>query len=186
MTTMRFDIQLRCYFGIPPSCELKHLKLKEQQKNERKIVSKQRQQAGKQSKADKKNNQDVKLIEVVQCSVRDCSSPCPGDLDVAYFVTHAAGKLSRLIDYQQEEIKSQNARRGWERGNSSGKSQTTDHVTSRTLRIWIAQGSLDRKSWQGGKDGRFAEVGSELAIWKAMRSFLFMFVAAFGKSLRAC
>ena len=40
MTTMRFDIQLRCYFGIPPSCELKHLKLKEQQKNEGKIVSK--------------------------------------------------------------------------------------------------------------------------------------------------
>ena len=27
-----------------------------------------------------KNNQDVKLIEVVQCSVRDCSLPCPGDL----------------------------------------------------------------------------------------------------------
>ena len=74
-----------------------------------------------------KNNQDVKLIEVVQCSVRDCSSPCPGDLVVvyipknvhlkkrlyrpgrpgdlvvAYFVTHAAGKLSRLIDYQEEE-----------------------------------------------------------------------------------
>ena len=64
--------------------------------------------------------------------------------------------------------------------------QITNHVTSRTLRKWIAQGSLDRKSWQGGKDGRFAEVGSELAIWKALRSFLFVFVLAFGKSLRAC
>ena len=62
--------------------------------------------------------------------------------------------------------------------------QITNHVTSRTLRIWIAQGSLDRKSWQGGKDGRFAEVASELAIWKALRSFLAMFVMAFGK--RVC
>ena len=58
---------------------------------------------GRQLVKSEKNNQDVKLIEVVQCSVRDCSSPCPGDLVVAYFVTHAAGKLSRLIDYQEEE-----------------------------------------------------------------------------------
>ena len=40
MTTMRFDIRLRSCFWIPPSCSLKHLKLKEQQKNERKIGSK--------------------------------------------------------------------------------------------------------------------------------------------------
>ena len=40
MTNMRFDIQLRSCFGIPQSCSLKHLELKEQQKNERKIGSK--------------------------------------------------------------------------------------------------------------------------------------------------
>ena len=64
--------------------------------------------------------------------------------------------------------------------------QITNHVTFKTLRIWIAQVSLDRKSWQGGKGGRFAEVGSELAIWKAMRSFPVMFVLAFGKRVPAC
>ena len=62
----------------------------------------------------------------------------------------------------------------------------TNHATSRTLRIWIAQGCLNRKSWQGGKDERFAEVASELAIWKVLRSFLFMFVMAFGKRVCAC
>ena len=61
MTTMRFDIQLRCYFGIPPSCSLRQLKLKEQQNNERKTGSKA---IGRQIVKSRKNNQDVKLIDI--------------------------------------------------------------------------------------------------------------------------
>ena len=64
-----------------------------------------------------------------------------------------------------------------------GGTLLANHKSCHLQNLRIAQGSLDRKSWQGGKDGRFAEVGSELAIWKAMRSFLFMFVLAFGKSV---